>query len=337
MPPTGCEPFLAAVRARPWDDAPRLVYADWLEEHGDPRGEFIRLQCQLAALEPNEPTFARLVDREAALLGEFGERWCLELPAWARAGCEFRRGFIERVPIWSAERFQSLDELRQATPVQTLALHDVAGKMPLFVATGVLDWLTGIELLDSQAGFQEFLELLRVRDLDDDGIPDAVTLRRLSLLGLKLPDAAGIVLKTKIHMPELQALELVRCTFTPLAAQFLADSTRVPGLTHLDLSENEIGDAGVGFLCHSEQRMGLQSLALRDVGLTNAGIDHLVAATFASNLKKLDLSGNRLTDPAAFTLAAGLPNLQCLSARNCFFTARGLLHLQERFGARMHV
>src|SRR5690242_12437796 len=35
--------FLHALLDRPEDDAPRLVYADWLEEHGDPRGEFIRL------------------------------------------------------------------------------------------------------------------------------------------------------------------------------------------------------------------------------------------------------------------------------------------------------
>ena len=43
-------PFLAAICANPDDDAPRLVYADWLDEHGDPRGEFIRVQVELAAL-----------------------------------------------------------------------------------------------------------------------------------------------------------------------------------------------------------------------------------------------------------------------------------------------
>jgi len=41
--------LLAAIRAAPGDDAPRLVYADWLDEHGQPeRAEFIRVQCQLA-------------------------------------------------------------------------------------------------------------------------------------------------------------------------------------------------------------------------------------------------------------------------------------------------
>jgi len=36
------------VHATPADDLPRLVLADWLEEHGEPeRAEFIRVQCEL--------------------------------------------------------------------------------------------------------------------------------------------------------------------------------------------------------------------------------------------------------------------------------------------------
>ena len=37
------EAFVRAIAEHPDDDAPRLVYADWLEEHGQPeRAEFIR-------------------------------------------------------------------------------------------------------------------------------------------------------------------------------------------------------------------------------------------------------------------------------------------------------
>jgi uncharacterized protein (TIGR02996 family) len=35
--------FLKAILERPDDDASKLVYADWLEEQGDPRGEYLRL------------------------------------------------------------------------------------------------------------------------------------------------------------------------------------------------------------------------------------------------------------------------------------------------------
>ena len=39
--------FLAAITAAPDDEALRLVYADWLEEHGDAaRAELIRLQFE---------------------------------------------------------------------------------------------------------------------------------------------------------------------------------------------------------------------------------------------------------------------------------------------------
>src|SRR5262249_13022193 len=40
------EAFVQDVRENPDDPAPRLVYADWLDENGDAdRAEFIRLQC----------------------------------------------------------------------------------------------------------------------------------------------------------------------------------------------------------------------------------------------------------------------------------------------------
>lgn len=41
--------FANAVRANPADDLPRLVAADWLDEHGaGDRAEYIRVQCELA-------------------------------------------------------------------------------------------------------------------------------------------------------------------------------------------------------------------------------------------------------------------------------------------------
>ncbi len=41
------EAFLRDLRARPDDDSLRLIYADWLEERDDPRGEYIRLRLKL--------------------------------------------------------------------------------------------------------------------------------------------------------------------------------------------------------------------------------------------------------------------------------------------------
>src|SRR5437762_1438584 len=61
--------FLAAILAGPDDDGPRLVYADWLEEHGDTeRSEFIRVQIELAHTPVEEGRAGILRRREAELL-----------------------------------------------------------------------------------------------------------------------------------------------------------------------------------------------------------------------------------------------------------------------------
>jgi len=42
--------LVQAILHAPDDDAPRLVYADWLDDHGDAdRAEFIRVQCRMAS------------------------------------------------------------------------------------------------------------------------------------------------------------------------------------------------------------------------------------------------------------------------------------------------
>ncbi len=47
--------FLEAILDDPDDDTPRLIFADWLSEHGeDDYGSFIRVQCELATLERQE-------------------------------------------------------------------------------------------------------------------------------------------------------------------------------------------------------------------------------------------------------------------------------------------
>jgi uncharacterized protein (TIGR02996 family) len=68
--------FLRAICAEPADDTPRLVYADWLEEHGQgERAEFIRVQVELAAmgigvrkpLPLNEPGFSKAIKESCAI------------------------------------------------------------------------------------------------------------------------------------------------------------------------------------------------------------------------------------------------------------------------------
>lgn len=85
--------LLAAIRAHPDEDTPRLIYADWLDENGQPeRAEFIRLQC---APEPTEQQSDRLYDLCERGLG----RWLTGLPQFTGAHWEFRRGFPEHLEV----------------------------------------------------------------------------------------------------------------------------------------------------------------------------------------------------------------------------------------------
>jgi uncharacterized protein (TIGR02996 family) len=93
------EGLLQAIIENPSDDAARLVYADWLDEHGQPeRAEFIRTQIELNGLPMSDHRRSVLEDREADLLAVHEEEWLgtipSHLPAW-----QFERGFVESVSL----------------------------------------------------------------------------------------------------------------------------------------------------------------------------------------------------------------------------------------------
>jgi uncharacterized protein (TIGR02996 family) len=78
------EAFVAAVAANPADDLPRLVFADWLDENGDPeRAEFIRVQCELAKPAVWQDTDFRdpLLARMRSLLDAHRKRWMAPVAA----------------------------------------------------------------------------------------------------------------------------------------------------------------------------------------------------------------------------------------------------------------
>src|SRR5262245_57924927 len=84
--------FLQAIKENPDDDAPRLVLADWLEERGDLRGEFVRLQCQRAQRE-REGVAVRPDRRETKLLEKHKAEW-LGLLAEKGISTEFHGGLV---------------------------------------------------------------------------------------------------------------------------------------------------------------------------------------------------------------------------------------------------
>src|SRR4051812_30955169 len=108
--------FLGAILEAPDDDVPRLIYADWLEERGDPRAEFIRAQCTLAQLPADDERRPDLEACEARLLAGHGKGWAGPIRQRARAWT-FRRGFVEGIKIRADAFLAHAADLFAAAPI----------------------------------------------------------------------------------------------------------------------------------------------------------------------------------------------------------------------------
>src|SRR4051794_4580817 len=95
------EAFLADIIEHPDDDVPRLVYADWLDEHDQAeRAELIRVQVELAGA-PEAGRAEELRQREAALLADHAQEWLGPLRRFVERP-QYRRGFVEAVSLSAA-------------------------------------------------------------------------------------------------------------------------------------------------------------------------------------------------------------------------------------------
>jgi uncharacterized protein (TIGR02996 family) len=117
--------LLAAIADRPDDDTPRLVYADWLDDHGQrERAEFIRLQCALARDDVDDPAAAERADE---LEGRDRRKWLSEVFNRPGFRWEFIRGFPERLEtkiVMALARFLRLGGIPW---LRDLCLTDVTG------------------------------------------------------------------------------------------------------------------------------------------------------------------------------------------------------------------
>src|SRR5262245_16108928 len=119
--------FLADIAEHPADDAPRLIYADWLEEQGRAeRAELIRVQVRRAALPEDAFEQRELSWAERDLVKEHANAWRAALPVlpgveWG----EFARGFVTRARVQSAALFlQHAAALFATAPVQWVRIKD---------------------------------------------------------------------------------------------------------------------------------------------------------------------------------------------------------------------
>ncbi len=167
--------FLQAILIDPGDDTIRLQYADWLEERGDPRGEFIRVQCALArtpeyidigpvtltkgpmrgkaTMKMRNHEFVALRAREQELLAGHGWGWagdavraCYLVGTDWRDVLIFRRGFVAQVTLPTQAFLDHAAALFRAAPITEVTLTD---REPDHEEDNLWRWYTGYESPDA--------------------------------------------------------------------------------------------------------------------------------------------------------------------------------------------
>ena len=122
------EPFLRATFADPADDLPRLVFADWLDEHDLADWAWLIREGCAAAGDPDlaeRPDFAERLKREPRAGPERGFRpgTAVELPAHAFRDAEaFRRLALALNPHWYGARTLKVTGGRIADPAPLLTI-----------------------------------------------------------------------------------------------------------------------------------------------------------------------------------------------------------------------
>jgi uncharacterized protein (TIGR02996 family) len=116
--------LLRTIFDNPDDDAPRLVYADWLEERGDPdhtvRAHLIRQQIALRPADPDHSPASQQNDPQGLLA--VAEERCT--PQWLRSGrAVWDRGFIQEVRCNTAAWVDHANEILAEHPIDSLTLE----------------------------------------------------------------------------------------------------------------------------------------------------------------------------------------------------------------------
>lgn len=294
--------LLDAVVAEPDQDAPRLVYADWLITRTDPqlaaRGELIVVQCALEQLQDTDE-HNRLKARDFELVERHGNTWCAHVGLGAvrynwydsEWEADFQRGFIETVSLPASE------------------YPGVAG--PLFTNEPV----RRLVLLGAHAEVMARL-------------PGSVYLRRLQSLALRGQ------WRTDFGQRYLMDSALGAAT---LAA--IASSGHVANLQRLEVADHQIGDAGSDAIARAPSLGALRELCLRSTGIGPQGALALACSRLAAQLEVLVLDGNPIGDEAAryFASAPQRASLRRLSLAGIELGDKTRRRLVERFGTAVEL
>jgi uncharacterized protein (TIGR02996 family) len=314
--------LLDAIIEAPDDDAPRLVYADWLQSHGDPRGELIQLQCQLAAV-PDDDRRRSIKIAENRLLAEHAATWTqplhdlLPVPrGYVNYSFTFVRGFVEEATI-TLESLRRTEELFVAAPL--LRRLRVIG-----------DGFTGARIAPPR--------------LDD--VLDSPSLARLRALELALPGGGNLLAQAVAGASTLRELRELRIAgsvwgdqavlfdatadllvLDDTGARALATSPHLANVERLDLDSNRITTAGVHSIATGAWR--LRELVLSHNAIDPAALADVLGGPALAELEVLALAGTKFgaRDIATLVSSPSLAKLRDLDLEKCQLGAPGIAAL----------
>lgn len=248
--------FIAEIIANPDDDTARLIFADYLEENGDPRAEMIRIQFEMAELSHWDPKRAKLRTRELKLLREHGGFG--SLPEGVRE-LGSRGGFLDAVEVTVARFLKCHEQIFAQAPIREVMLKSKSARF---------------NQLATCEGMQR--------------------VRRLTLKGTQTNDEQLIDLFRSPNLCNLEALQLRQTGHSLRVAEAVASAPHLTGLRELRLPGMS-GDAA-DLIVNSVILSGLQNLSLGLWNSAGADVSVFADADHFSNLTSLAFSGNISAD-----------------------------------------
>lgn len=304
--------FKHTIREHPQDDGPRLIFADWLEEHGDcDYAEFIRVQCELE--QPlDDDRWAALSRREAELLALHREEW---LGPWRLSRpVQLRRGFLE-AEIDAEEALRLSEEFWRAPALLELTvarLHLYPETIERLIAWPGREFITGLE------------PSWRLNRSDWDELRRFLTCNWPRLTVLTLPPIAFSAgeIDSLSSMPDLKRLKLRDFRLPPSSGEWqsVLSSPIVDRLTAIELEDTPLSEAEsheLARICRSAP--SLRQLTLNKCRVGANEFKRFLQSAELPQLTHLDLTGNPLRDSGIRLLAdfVGLQSLTELNLNAC--------------------
>jgi uncharacterized protein (TIGR02996 family) len=300
--------FLDALSANPGDDALWLVFADWLDDHGEAaRAEAIRAGCELDRLPPADDRAQELGRRAEDLEIECERQW---LGEWADrlVRWRLRRGFLHHVTLGSEVFLRHGGDLLREHPVRRFHFVDGEGEpippeaVPDVVAS---PHLAGVRSLDLAGGKQRSdfshprpspsgpawanalaaaSHAARLEELVFPNAPGSGDGRRLSAGDLRRLAAAE-------HLRSLRVLDLGDEYENPdlnaEAVAVLASASFAGRLRHLGLAYCPLGDEGVARLAGDRSFALLRSLDLEACTVTDRSVRAVLESPHLAGLESV--------------------------------------------------